>query len=114
MHNYVKMHKNVKVHSSLPNAEDIYRGSKGMTPLILNPGTRWKSAVNFTSRNFYPSKTPQYRLKRKLGGPQSRCGHYEEETNLFPLPKSEPRNVQPVAESLYRLRYSGFLLNRPV
>jgi hypothetical protein len=46
-------------------------------------------------------KNPQNPLDRRLGGPQSHPGHYEEEKNLT-LPKFEP---QPVALLLYQLSY---------
>ena len=47
----------------------------------------------------------------RVGGSQrllSRCG---EKKKLLSLPAIEPRTVQPVAQSLYRLRYPGSLLN---
>ena len=57
----------VRVH-----AMKAYRGIRGIDPLILNLGTRWRSVVRFTSRPFYPpSPTPR---------PQSRYGRFTEET----------------------------------
>ena len=35
------------------HATKAYRGSRGAAPLILNLGTRWRWAVNFTSRPIY-------------------------------------------------------------
>ena len=33
-----------------------YGGRKSISPLILNPGTRWRCAINFTPRSFYPRR----------------------------------------------------------
>ena len=70
-----------------------YTGSGGTAPLNLNLGTKWRCVVNFKFRRVMPGKEPRYRLKRGLGGPQSRSGRFEEE-NLSPLPEFEPRIVQ--------------------
>jgi hypothetical protein len=82
-----------------------YRGRRRLAPLILNLGTRWSEwLVNFTPRPLYNrERTPQYRLNVRLGGPQSRSGHYGEEKNLLALSGFEPWIVQPVAQSLHRL-----------
>jgi hypothetical protein len=50
-------------------ALNTYRGSRGIAPLILNPGARWKWVVNATP--------PAASLNRRLGGPQSGCGGSE-------------------------------------
>ena len=47
-------------------------------------------------------------IEQRLGGPQGKSGHVGEEKNLFLLPSFEPRIVQPVACSLYGLRYPSF------
>jgi len=52
------------------------------------------------SRTLSPGKT-RYPFYRRLGGPQDRCGRVE---NLVPT-GIRSRTVQPVAQSLYRLRY---------
>ena len=52
-----------------------------------------------------PRKEPRYPMTRKLCGPQSRSGRFEEKKNLFPLPGIVPRNVHPVAESPSWLGY---------
>jgi hypothetical protein len=52
-------------------------------------------------------KEPWYPLKRSLGGHQSQSGRFGEQKNLFTLQGFEPWTVQPVAQSLYRLRYPG-------
>jgi hypothetical protein len=45
----------------------------------------------------YPwMKNLQYALNRKLGGPQSKYGHFGEEKNLLVPPGIEPQIVQSV------------------
>ena len=56
-------------------------------------------------RTLPPGKT-RYPLYRRLGGPQGRSGREE---NLA-LPAFDPRTVQPVAQSLYRLSYLAHIL----
>jgi len=47
-----------------------YWGSGGITPRILELGTRWKWVVRFTLRPLYPQgKSPWFPLCRRLGGP---------------------------------------------
>jgi hypothetical protein len=54
--------------------------------------TRWSWVVRFTPLLLYSLGTrPRYPLKTKLGGPQSRYTHCEEEKNLsYPCRKSNP------------------------
>jgi len=33
-----------------------------------------------------PGKEPQYHISSRLGGPQSCCGYFGEEINLYPIP----------------------------
>ena len=51
---------------------------------------------------FLPQGKTRYPLYRSLGGPQGRSGQVQ---NISPPPGYDPRTVQPVAQSLYRLRY---------
>jgi len=32
----------------------VYRGSRGIAPLICNLGTRWRRVVNFVPLSFHP------------------------------------------------------------
>jgi hypothetical protein len=57
---------------------------------------------------FTPGKECRYPLNRRLGGPQSQSGCFEEEKNLLPVLGCEPRTVQHIALSLYLLHYSDF------
>ena len=49
-----------------------------------------------------PSGKTRYPLYRRLGGPQGRSGQVRK---ISPPLRFEPRTDQPVAQSLYRLRY---------
>ena len=61
-------------------------------------GSEWSAAS--PGRTLPLGKT-RYPLYTRLGGPQGRSGRAE---NLAP-PGFDPRTVQPVAQSLYRLSY---------
>jgi len=52
---------------------------------------------------FTPAKESRYPLIRWLCGPHSRSERF-----LVPLPVFETRNIQPVAQSVYRLQFPGF------
>ena len=54
---------------------------KGISPLILNLGTRYRWVMNFMPPTFFP----RYVSNKKLGGPQSRAGTLWEEKSLLPL-----------------------------
>jgi hypothetical protein len=85
----------------------VYRGSRGIAPLIRDLGARRRLVANLTHGRFTPWKEPQYSLNRRLGRPQSRSGRFEYEKNHFFLPGCEPRLVQPLAWSLYGPHTSG-------
>jgi hypothetical protein len=60
--------------NSAPCHEGV-RGSEGIAPCILNPGTDWRWVVSFTPWLLYPwRKSPRYPLGRRLGGHQNRPG----------------------------------------
>ena len=83
-------------------------GSRGIAPPILNFGTARRRVVNFTSRPLYPpGKKVRYPLNRRLDGWQSSSGRFGEEKNLLLLQGLEICTVQLVAQSLYRLSYTG-------
>jgi hypothetical protein len=71
--------------------------------IILDPSTRWRWVVSFTSLPPYL----RYPFYRKLGGPQNPSGRYGREKHLLPLSRNRTLIVQPVAQSLYRLSYPG-------
>ena len=81
------------------HAIKAYRGSRGIAPLILNLGTRWRCVVNFTRRPLYtqqrtPAPTEQKAGSSHIVGLDSSA----EEQNLTSLPELE-RTRQPVASS---------------
>jgi hypothetical protein len=79
--------------------------NRGIAPLILCHGTRWRWVVSIKPRLLYvPKKETQYQL-HKLAVPQSRFRHLGEEIKLILLPGIKPRTVQ------YRVLYPGSLEN---
>lgn len=91
--------------------EDIW-GSRCIAPLVPNFRARWKWIVSFTSRPlYYRGNNPCYRLNRRLNVSKRLSGRLGEEINLLPLPEIESRIVQPVALTLYLLRYPGSNVN---
>jgi hypothetical protein len=60
-----------------------YIGSRGIAPLILNLGTRYRRVVNFKPGHFIPAKNP---LTRRLGKSQSHYGHSGGERDLSSYP----------------------------
>jgi hypothetical protein len=56
-------------------------------------------------------KSPWYLLGMRLGGPQSRSGHGDEDKNSQPLPGLQPPIIQPVAQC-YTTELSRFLIQR--
>ena len=60
---------------------------------------------------FYPQvKTTYYPLSRSPGVPKSRPRSIGQAVNILPQPLFEPRPVQPIACSLYQLRYPTFCI----
>jgi hypothetical protein len=88
---------------------EAYSESGGIAPRILELDIRWRLVVSFTPRLLYPQgKSTWYPLDRRLGGPQSRSGHGDEEKNSKPIPELEPPIIQPVAQ-----RYTAELSRIP-
>jgi hypothetical protein len=57
-----------------------------MASLMLNLTISWSSAVSFMSQLIYAQqKSPHSLQYRRLGGPKSQSGHFEEQKNLLPL-----------------------------
>ena len=79
-------HKGTQGHAQL----SLYSGSTRTFRPILNLAPR---------RRLHPGRSPfakelRYRLNKRLGGPHSRSGRFEEENPLLRLPIFEPRTVQ--------------------
>ena len=73
---------------------------RGIALLFHDRGTRGEWSAARPGRTLPPGKT-RYPFYKRLGGPQGRSGRAE---NLV-LTGIRSRTVQPVAQSLYRLRY---------
>ena len=69
------------------------RGSRGIAPLILKLGTRWRSVVKFTP---WPLCSWEGSRKEVVGYMNPRAC-LDEEKNPLSLPAFEARIVQPVA-----------------
>ena len=79
-----------------------HRGSRDIALTFLDHGTRrggWSASR--PGRSLPPGKI-RYPLYRNLGGPQGRCGQLRKISSPTGF---DPRTVQPVAQSLYRLSY---------
>jgi hypothetical protein len=73
-----------------------YSGSRGVAPLILNLGSRWRWVVSFAIRPpLLPRNNHRYPLNRMRGG----SGGFGEEKNLLSVTGFEHRIVQPIAQS---------------
>jgi hypothetical protein len=82
------------------HAMKTYWGSGGISPRILEFGTRWKWVVSFTPWSLYPQgKSPCFPLDSSVGGPQSCSGCGDEEKNSQPPPGIEPWNPNRPARS---------------
>lgn len=79
--------------------------NRGIAPLSLCHGTRWKWVVSSKSLLLYGlTKETHYQLNR-LALPQSQFRHFGEENKLFLLPGMKPRTV------LYQVLYPSTLQN---
>jgi hypothetical protein len=63
----LKIVQNVKGKAVPVHAVKAYRGTRGIAPLILNLGTRWRWVVNFTPRPLYPRKINPVRTEEEAG-----------------------------------------------
>ena len=54
--------------------------------------------ANTTPREIYPPEKLRHPFNKKLGGPQSRSGRFEEEKNILPLPGFELWTAQPTSQ----------------
>jgi hypothetical protein len=72
------------------------RGSRGMAPLILKLGIRWKLVVNFTPRPHYSREIRRCPSNWRMDGRQNRSGRFGEENSL-PLTRLKPRTLHPIA-----------------
>ena len=87
----------------------VYRGSRGIAPLILNLDTRWRRGVYFTLRPPYlRERTPSpFEYEARLGGRDSPSVRSWEDKYLLVLRGFEPRSAQPLAN--YYIDYVSFV-----
>ena len=72
-----------------------YTGCRGITPFILNLGTRCTWAVNFTIRPLYvQGNSSRYASNRRLDGTRRRFGRFAEEKIVLPSLDSVLINCQ--------------------
>jgi len=82
-------------------AMEVHWGSWGKAPLILNLGTKWRRVVKFISGCFTPGKETRWPMNRRMGAPQSMCGLFGYQINLFPLLSIEIHSLGRPARSLF-------------
>jgi hypothetical protein len=61
------------------HAFEAYRGSRGVSPLILHVGTRWRWVVDAPPRPLYPPPIEPPHILKRLGGLQGSSGRIGEE-----------------------------------
>jgi hypothetical protein len=82
----------------------VYGEKRSIAPLIRNVGSRWKWMMNVAPGRFAPRNEARYFWV----GPRVRLDLFGEEQNLFSPSVYKHRIDQPVAWSLFSLRYPGF------
>jgi hypothetical protein len=79
----------------------VQKGSRGIAPLLLNVGARWKCVVSIASLPLYPWEWECVPIVQVTG---DRCGG---EKISLPLPGFEPRTLLHKRVAI-RLRYTGW------
>jgi hypothetical protein len=79
-----------------------HRVGRVIALLFHDHGTRRGEWSASRPGRFLPPGKTRYPLYRRLGRPQGRSGQVRK---ISPPPGFDPRTVQPVAQSLYRLSY---------
>ena len=75
---------------------EAHRGNRGMAPLILNLGTRFRSVINIMPRPFYPLGEKPVPSKQKAGWtPKSVWTFLQKRTSLVPAGDSIPGQSSP-------------------
>jgi hypothetical protein len=70
-----------------------YRRNRGITPLILNLNSRWRSVANFAPRLLCLLERNAEHIDKQLDRPQGQSGSHREDRNLFVLSGLELRLV---------------------
>jgi hypothetical protein len=82
-----------------------YRGNRGIAPLILNLGTKWRWVVNFTTLQLYFQERTCAQVEQETGWyPEPVWTLWEKESSFFLILEFEFRAVEPAAQLPYRPR----------
>jgi hypothetical protein len=83
------------------------RGNRGIAPLILNLGTKWRCVLNFDSAALLPGKNTRASWTGGRVVPKACLDVVGKRRIFFLLLGFELRTVEPVAQLPYRPRYPG-------
>ena len=91
------------------HAMRVYRWSRGMAPLILNPGARWKlNHQHHKAATLLPVKNQRYLLEEKAGwAPEPIWTFWRKDRSLSPA-RIWTSDCTEITWSLYALHYCGF------
>ena len=70
-----------------------FGGRRGITPLILNPGTRFRSVVKVTTWPLFSWVIAMDPIEYEAAWVQSLSGNFGEEKNFLSLPGFEPQTI---------------------
>jgi hypothetical protein len=88
-----------------------YWGSEGIAPHILNLGNGGEKIASRPGRFTSGVKSRRYPLDRRLGGPQSRSGHGDEDKKSHQCPYRESNPCRP-ASSIVSIKIPCAFFNR--
>jgi hypothetical protein len=85
----------------------VYKGSRGIAPLILNLSARWRVVADITPRPFYHREIDPVPTEEKPGcETQSRSARFGDEKNFLHLPGFKVRSDQPDYAIAARMNFS--------
>jgi hypothetical protein len=93
LHAFVAKVKKDKSKIVLYHAFNVYRGSRGIAPLMLNLGARWKCVIIFTSLPLERTPVP---IEWEAGWASNAVWTFWRRKCLLPLPGFKPLAVRPV------------------
>jgi hypothetical protein len=72
----------------------VYKGIRGIVPLLLSLGATWKTVLNFTPRLLYTRERKQVPVASNVRWVPKPTWKVWRARNLFFLREFEPRNIQ--------------------
>jgi hypothetical protein len=89
-----------------------YRGSRGLAPLNLNLGTRWRYVVNITPRPLYTKEGAQVLIEYEAGSAPESVSTFRRREEFLPLPvlKSCRLVAIPTADLKFKNQQPIFLI----